>query len=149
VIDLTALQEFLAPYPPEVQQMALAARERLAELVGPATEHFWDATQAVCAGFTYTHETKHNFINIAVYAKHVTLIFPWGVRLTDPEKRLCGEGNQVRNIRLLSLDDLHDPYVIDLIRQAQAGAVRPAEPLEPITIVKVMKGPKRRPTATQ
>jgi len=141
----TALVEFLAPYPPEVQALTLAARLRLHELVGPASDLFFDATSAVCSGFSYTGEARDNFINLAVYAKHVTLIFPWGVRLADPERRLKGEGNQVRNLRLRGLTTLDDPYVVDLIRQAAEAAPRPAIPIEPLVYVKVYNGPKRRP----
>jgi hypothetical protein len=141
----TALVEFLAPYPPEVHALTLAARLRLHQLVGPASDLFFDATSAVCSGFSYTGEPRDNFINLAVYAKHVTLIFPWGVRLADPGRRLKGEGNQVRNLRLRGLTTLDDPYVVDLIRQAAEAAPRPAIPIDPLVYVKVYTGPKRRP----
>jgi hypothetical protein len=139
------LIEFLAPYPPEVQELALQGRKRLLELVGPASEIFWDATQAVCAGFTYTAKVSDNFVNLAVYPKHVTLIFPNGARQQDPEARLGGEGSRVRHIRLASIDTLSDPYVVDQIEQAKAIAPRPATPIDYVVHVKVMNGPKRRP----
>jgi len=144
----TALVEFLAPYPPEVQALTLAARLRLHELVGPASDLFFDATSAVCSGFSYTGQPRDNFVNLAVYAKHVTLIFPWGVRLADPEGRLKGEGKQVRNLRMLDLSTLDDPYVVELVRQSAEGAARPVGPVEPVVYVKVYEGPKRRPGAT-
>lgn len=143
--DATKLLEFLAPYPSEVQAVAMAARGTLWKLVEPANEIFWDATQAVCSGFTYTEKTTDCFVNLAVYPKHVTLIFSWGVNLVDSERRLKGEGSRVRNYRLADETTVDDPYVIDLIRQAQAAAKRPPEPMNPITIVKVMNGPKKRP----
>jgi hypothetical protein len=141
----TELVEFLAPYPPDVQALTLEARLRLHELVGPAGDLFYDATAAVCSGFCYTDKPADNFINLAVYSDHVTLIFPWGVLLKDPEKRLKGEGNRVRHIRLTGIETLHDPYVVGLIRQAAEQAVRPTVPIEPIKYVKVYNGPKRRP----
>lgn len=139
------LVEFLAPYPVEIRELTLGARLRLHELVGPASDLFFDATTAVCAGLSFTGEPRDNFINLAVYANHVSLIFPWGVRLDDPEGRLRGEGSQVRNIRLQGLETLHDPYVVGLIEQAAEQAVKPGEPVPPIKYVKVYKGPKRRP----
>jgi hypothetical protein len=139
------LIEFLAPYPPEVQELALAARLRLLDLLGPISEIFYDAMSAVCSGFTFTGEVRDNFVNLAVYSDHVTLIFPHGAKLEDPLQRLKGTGTQVRHIRLVGLETLADPYVVDLIRKAEAMAPRPAEPVEPRTVVKVMKGPKRRP----
>jgi hypothetical protein len=145
-LEPTELVEFLSPYPPDVQELALQARLRLHELVGPASDLLFDATTAVCAGLSYTGDYRHNFINIAVYAKHVTLIFPWGVRLTDPHGLLKGTGSQVRNIRLAGTETLRDPRVVDLIEQAANGATRPPEPIAPIKYVKVYKGPKRRPS---
>lgn len=143
--DPTELVEFLAPYPPEVQALTLEARLRLHELVGPASDLFFDATSAVCSGFSYTGHPRDNFVNLAVYANHVTLIFPWGVRLDDPEKRLKGEGNQVRNIRLAGIETLHDPYVVGLVHQAAERAPRPEGPIDPVKYVKIYEGPKRRP----
>lgn len=140
------LIEFLAPYPKEVQEFTLAARLRLHELVGPASDLFFDATTAVCSGFSYTGLPRDNFVNLAVYAKHVTLIFPFGVQLEDPEQRLKGEGNQVRNIRLAGLETLNDVYVVRLIKQAAAMAVKAQLPVEPVKYVKIYNGPKRRPS---
>ena len=144
----TELVEFLAPYPPDVQDLTLEARLRLHELVGPASDLFFDATSAVCSGFSYTGAPGDSFVNLAVYRDHVTLVFSWGVRLNDPQNRLKGEGNRVRHIRLRGIETLHDPYVMDLVHQAAAGAVRPPAPIEPIKYVKVYQGPKRRPQAS-
>lgn len=143
--DASALVAFLAPYPAEVQELALHGRAFLWDMLQPVCEIFWDATNAVCSGFTYTGRTTDNFVNLAVYSDHVTLIFPWGVRLLDPEARLKGEGKQVRHIRMKGMATLEEPYILDLIRQAQAFAPRPSEPVQPETIVRVMAGPKRRP----
>jgi len=143
--ELAELAKFLAPYPAEVQKLAMEGRQEFLKLFAPVSEVFWDATQAVCLAFTYTHKPRESFINFAVYADHVTLIFPWGVLLSDPVAKLRGEGSQVRNIRLTGIETLRDPYVLGLIRQAQDNAKRPDSPLEPIVIVKVMNGPKRRP----
>jgi len=141
-----ALIEFLAPYPEEVQALTLEARRFLVERYWPVSEIIWDATQAVCAAITFTGESKDSPVNLAVYAKHVTLIFSRGVDLDDPEVRMKGEGTQVRNIRLVDgMATLQDPYILGLIDQACARAPRPAQPVAPKVVVKVMKGPKRRP----
>jgi hypothetical protein len=112
----------------------------------PVREIHWDATQAVCAGFLYTDKSRDSFVNFATYANHVTLVFQWGVRLSDPEGRLNGSGNQVRHLRLAGMETLRDPYVLDLIREAADLAPRPEGPVEHAIIVKVMQGPKRRPS---
>ena len=143
--EVSQLHQFLSPYPPEVQDLALRSRDLLRERLWPVSEIFWDATQAVCLGFTFTHSTADNFFNLAVYAKHVTLIFPTGATLADPEGRLRGEGTRVRNMRLTSIEMFDDPYVWSLIGESAERGKRPPTPVEPIIIVKVMNGPKKRP----
>ena len=144
-LDPTELIEFLAPYPPDVQCLALDARAFLYDLLEPVTELHYDATSAVCAGFCFSDNPSDNFVNIAAFSKHVTLVFAWGVNLIDPERRLKGEGKQVRHIRLQGIETLKDPYVLDLIRQASENGVQRSPSFEPTTIVKVYAGPKRRP----
>jgi hypothetical protein len=143
-----ALQSFLKPYPPPVRALMLAGRRRLAELVGPATDLIYDATSAVCAGFSFTGEPRDNFVNLAAFPKHVTLVFPWGVKLKDPKKVLKGEGKQVRHVRLADIADLDRPELIKLVAQAAVLAPKPERPLTKHTpFVKVYAGPKRRPTS--
>lgn len=142
----TELIEFLAPYPHDVQELTLKGREFLYEMLFPVSEIFYDANSAVCAGFLYTDSVRDSFVNFAVYSDHVTLIFQWGVNLDDPQGRLNGAGNQVRHIRLVGMETLKDPYVLGLITQASDRAKRPNGPFAPQTIVKVMKGNKRRPS---
>ncbi|MBS1707501.1 MAG: DUF1801 domain-containing protein [Armatimonadetes bacterium] len=137
--------EFLAPYPLLVQEQHRAARQKLATLLPECVEVIWDATQTVVTGWGFGDKTKDSFLGIAAYPKHVTLIFMYGVRLDDPERRLRGEGNQVRNLRLAGLETLDDPYVQKLIQQSVATAPTPTGDPTPRILVKQMAGPKRRP----
>ena len=143
MFDSEELEGFLIVYNPDVQNTALELRIRLAEIVGPANEFVFDATSAVCVAFGYTNQWREAFVNIAVYPKHVTLVFARGADLDDPERRLNGEGKQVRHIRLVPPEILDDPYIIALIHQAAKSAKR-----EDVTdyklVVKVYEGPKRR-----
>ncbi len=142
--DVAELREFLTPYPANVQELTLQGRQVLLDMLSPVHELVFDATSAVCCGFSYTEKTRDVFVNLAVYSDHVTLVFGWGVKLADPEKRLKGEGNQVRNMRLQGLETLKDPYVQSLIMEASEKAARDDE-IIPQKIVKVYEGPKRRP----
>ena len=142
------LIEFLAPYPQELQEEALKARQFLFDLLSPVTELHYDATAAVCAGFGYTPRLTDYFVNIAVYSSHMNLVFPWGGRLQDPERRLVGEGARVRHIKLRSAEDLKDPYVLDLISQAAESAPRRDNRESPTRVVKIYEGAKRRPKQT-
>lgn len=139
------LETFLAPYPAEVQGLSWDCLKWTRQKFPGTTEVFWDATSAVCIAFSFTDHERDCFFNFAVFAKHVTIIFPWGISLNDPEFRLKGEGKRVRNIRMSGMDTLHDPYVEGLIYQAASLGVQPDERVEPRQIVKVMNGPKRRP----
>ncbi len=139
------LVTFLSPYPPQVQKLFLAGRSFLLRRLRPVVELHYDATTAVGAGFSYTGDLKGLFVNFAAFSDHVTLVFMWGVKLKDPEGRLRGEGKQVRHMRLSGMEALRDPYVLDLIDQASANAPRPEGKVKHSIVVKVYKGPKRRP----
>ena len=141
------LISFLQPYPREVQELVLEGREFLIDLLSPVSEFHYDATSAVCAGFAYSSNVRDIFVNLAAYAKHVTLVFGYGATLHDLEGRLKGEGVQVRHIRLTKgMETLRDPYVLGLIAQAVANAKRGQDPFVPERIIKIYEGKKRRPS---
>lgn len=126
------LAGFLASHATEIRDLVFAAQEMFQELCGPASNFYFDATNAVCAGIGYTHRWQDSFVNTATYATHVTLIFSDGISLPDPEGRLKGVGVRVRNIRLKGREDLEDPYLRRLIVEAATLARRPSQPIEPI-----------------
>ena len=95
------LESFRANHSPEARDLVFAAQELFQELCGPASNFYFDATNAVCAAIGYTHKWQDSFVNTATYANHVTLIFSYGASLPDPDGRLKGEGKRVRNIRLM------------------------------------------------
>ncbi len=137
--------EFIACYSPEVQALHRAARQRLLDYLPPVVEIIYDATQAVTIGFSFTEKTRDHFIHLPMYGKGINLGFNHGAKLLDPEKRLIGEGSQVRHLKLRDVSVLDDPYVLDLIEQSMAIAPRPDGEVVPQTIIKVMAGEKRRP----
>ncbi|MBX3117793.1 MAG: DUF1801 domain-containing protein [Fimbriimonadaceae bacterium] len=137
--------EFLSPYPEPTRILARGLRKRLLELLPSCIETVWDATNAVGVAFGFTEHNADHFIHLPVYTKHVNIGFSHGAQFNDPEGRLCGNGSRIRHIRLNRLEDLDDPYLHDLIRQAHESAVQSDEPVQPRTIIRVMEGPKRRP----
>ncbi len=136
--------DFLAPYPEAVQTLARGLRIRMLELLPPCIETVWDATNAVGVAFGFTEKNADHFIHLPVYTKYVNLGFSYGAQLSDPEGRLQGTGSRVRHLRIVALEDLEDPYILDLVRQAHENAAS-SGPVEPKTIIRVMDGPKRRP----
>lgn len=138
--------EFLAPYPVATQELSRGLRERLVALLPDCVETVWDATNAVGVAYGFTERNADHFIHLPTYTKYVNIGFSQGASLHDPERRLQGKGARIRHIRLNRVDDLDDPYLIDLVRQAVvlAGPIA----VEPKSIVRVMDGPKRRPTSS-
>jgi hypothetical protein len=137
--------EFLAPYPEPTQALARGLRLRLLELLPPCIETVWDATNAVGVAYGFTERNADHFIHLPVYTKYVNLGFSFGAGLDDPENRLQGKGARIRHLRMNRVEDIDDPYVIALIRQAAATAPHAGIEVEPRTIIRVMDGPKRRP----
>jgi hypothetical protein len=140
------LKGYLAPYPKDVQRAMTEGRVALAALVGPASELIYDATSAVCDGFSYTGGVRGIFVNLAAFKDHVTLVFGYGANLDDPDSRLSGGGKQVRHVRLRSAADLADPAIVALVRQSAEQAPRPEAAIEPSVVTKAYAGPKRRPS---
>jgi len=137
--------EFLAPYPEATQELARALRHRLIELLPPCIETIWDAVNTVGPAYGFTEKNVECFLHLPTYTKYVNLGFNQGASLRDPENRLQGSGARIRHIKLTRVEDLDDPYIQDLIRQAHETAFRGPEPIIPRTIIRVMDGPKRRP----
>lgn len=138
-------RQFLAPYPLEVQELSVALRKRLLEILPPCIETIWDATNAVGVAFGFTEKNADHFIHIPTYTKYVNLGFSHGSSLNDPQKRLQGKGARIRHMKISCLEDFEDPYVLDLVQQAVKGAVQSLDPVTPRSLIRVMEGPKRRP----
>ncbi len=141
----TDLMQFLLPYPDHVQKLMLDGRMKLLLMLQPIVEMHYDATTAVCAGFSTTGDLKGLFVNLAAFANHVTLVFAQGARLDDPQHRLKGAGAQVRHIRLTSLEMLDDPYIRGLIENSWENAPKPDRAPAYQIVTKIYAGPKRRP----
>jgi hypothetical protein len=115
----------LAPYAPEIRELALAIRERVRPEVPEALEIVYDAYNAVAIGYTFTGRTSDHFCHIAVYPKHVNVGFPKGTGLADPEGRLRGTGKWCRHIRLQSAPGAESEYLLALVQEAADRAPRP------------------------
>lgn len=139
------LVEFLAPYPVETQELARQLRHKLVQILPPCIEIIWDATNTVGPSYGFTEKNSEHFLHLPTYTKYVNLGFTLGAQLDDPEGRLVGSGTRIRHIKLSRAEDMDDPYIHFLVRQAVASAVRGPEPVEARSIVRVMSGPKRRP----
>jgi hypothetical protein len=139
------LVDFLAPFPDEVQELALGLRERVLTVMPNAHEFVWDATNAVSLAYTPTTRWQDSVVHIASYAKWVNLGFNEGASLEDPLGILVGTGAHIRHVRFAAIGDLAAPWLDDYLRAALDNAGCRADMGDGGTTVRVSTGPKRRP----
>jgi hypothetical protein len=146
------LLQFLKPYEPSIQKLALDVRAYLLTIEPRATETIYDAYNAVAIGFSFTGRLKECYCHVAVYSKHVNLGFNRGADLDDPQDILQGKGSQVRHVNIHDKSDLAGAYLKNLVRAAitnaqalgVAGGIPEIAP--PQSIVKAIYEKRRRPT---
>ena len=110
---------FLAKFSPQVRAVAKAAIATMRKRVPGAIEIVYDNYYALVVGFGPSERPSDAIFSIAIYPRHVSLCFLYGVELDDPEKVLQGSGNQVRHVRLNEgAATLDKPAVRALIAQA-------------------------------
>src|SRR6202012_1403469 len=147
------LLQFLSPYDPAIQKLALDIRAYLLTIEPRATETIYDAYNAVAIGYSFTGRLKECYCHVAVYPKHVNLGFNHGADLDDPKKILQGKGSQVRHITIHEKSDLAGLYLKSLVRAAIVNARALAiaggiSEIAPQSIVKAIYANRRRPTNT-
>jgi hypothetical protein len=125
------LQRFFAACSPEIARRARAALRIMRERVPGAVELVYDNYNALVIGFGPSERASEAICSIAAYPSWVRLFFLHGKGLPDPEKRLEGEGSQVRSLVLERAETLNEPAVRALLAAAVARAVRPIDPSQP------------------
>jgi len=146
-----ALIEFLHPYAPPTQTLALGARALVLSELAPCHEYIFTMRSKVVLLYGPTERVIADAIcSLGVFARHVTLTFHRGVRLPDPGGLLRGSGKIMRHVTLKTLADLESAGVRKLLREArkEAGVRRPrgASADGVVTRIKPAAGP-RRPAA--
>jgi hypothetical protein len=146
------LLQFLKPYDPAIQQLALEVRAFLLTIEPRATETIYDAYNAVAIGYSFTGRLKECYCHVAVYSKHVNLGFNRGADLDDSQKVLQGKGSQVRHITIHAKSGLSGSYLKGLIRAAITnarvlGVAGGIPEIEPQSIVKAIYEKRRRPAS--
>src|SRR5215813_638748 len=103
------LAAFLAKFSPDVRTVAKASLATMRKRLPGAIEFIYDNYYALVIGFGPSERPSDALFSIAIYPRHVTLCFLYGVELDDPHRILQGSGNQVRHIRLASAATLDQP----------------------------------------
>jgi hypothetical protein len=115
----TQLAGFIARFDPAIAKLVRAARGVLRKRFFPtAMELVYDNYNALAVGWGPNERASEVIISLGIYARGVSLYFIQGARLPDPKRRLEGNGNQGRFIRLTDVALLDDPEVKSLLRAA-------------------------------
>ncbi len=112
------LAGFIARFDPAVARLARSARAALRKRLPTANELVYDNYNALAIGFGPTERTWDCIVSLAVYARGVNLYFLYGATLRDPNGLLQGKGNRGRFIRLAAAENLDQPPVKELLREA-------------------------------
>ncbi len=143
------LLKFLKPFDNNVITRVLWLRDFVWEIYPKANELIYDNYNAVALGWSPTDRIGHIFCSIAVgrTSKNVHFGFYWGNKLSDPEKKLLGEGNQYRYILVKEINKFPKAYIKKLVKEAYTlslGMVKdPGQIIEGKTIVKSISAKKR------
>jgi hypothetical protein len=114
------VETFLAPYPLEMQAVALKARALVLDVLPGILEQV-DVTGKLL-GYGWTATYKDTVCVIMPLKAGVNLGFAHGAELPDPEGLLTGTGKRARHVRLSTLADVEQPA---LLRLLEAAAVQP------------------------
>jgi len=146
------LAGFIAKFDPAIAKLVRSARSALRRRLPTAVELVYDNYNALAIGWGPNERTSEAIISLAVYARGVNLYFIRGATLPDPRRRLEGEGNQGRFVRLEKVETLDEPAVEALLRAAirQSRSPLPASGRGYIVIKSVSAQQRpRRPPASQ
>ena len=148
--DLSDLKKFLKPFPVEVQENALWLRDFIWSLYPKANELIYDNYNALAFGWSPTDRVGHTFCSIAVGRTSLNIHcgFYWGSRLSDPENKLLGGGNQYRYLLFKNKKEFPKVYVKKLMKEALAYSLSlvkdPRQIIQSKTIVKSVSAVKRK-----
>jgi len=117
------LDSFLAKYDPEIEAFARRALAKMRKMVPGAVEFVYDNYNWLVIGFGPSERPSDAIFSLVLPPGRVTLCFLQGAGLPDPNKRLQGSGNVVRNVRLYDMGKpdanvLDDPEVLELMNAA-------------------------------
>jgi hypothetical protein len=119
-------EAFLRKYDPAMAREAKRSLAKLRRQIPNAVEMVYDNYNALVVGFCPGMRPSEAIVSLAFMPRWVTLCFLQGKDLPDPQKRLRGGGNVVRNVRLEhGAATLDEPAIRALIREALRRAKVP------------------------
>ena len=119
------LKTFIDKFDPRARTFIRAARKAVRSRLPGAFELAYDNYNFFVLGYGPTERPSDAIVSLASDANGTSLFFLQGARLPDPKKVLGGSGNQVRSMRLPTLELLDRPEVKALLEAAVAAARAP------------------------
>ena len=111
-------------YTPEMQEVAIATRAFIFEVLPATVEVPWVRQKIIGYGTGPKKKTEH-FSWLALAKKHITLGFCYGAELPDPEGLLEGTGKLYRHVKIKKVEDLQRPGLRALMDVAIQHRVPP------------------------
>jgi len=114
------LQEAISEYSSEIAALAEALISKGCAKAPGANLLVYDAYNALAVGFSANDKQSGIVFSITSYPRWVSLFFPRGTELADPEGLLKGSGKTIRHVVIEDVDHFDDPAIQTLIDQALA-----------------------------
>src|SRR4029077_165492 len=116
--EIKDLTKFLKPFPTEVKELAMWLREFVWDLYPDSNELIYDNYNALAFGWSPTDRGSDVFCSVAVgrSSYNIHFGFYWGSKISDPDKRLLGQGNQYRYILVKDKKDFPKTYIKKLMK---------------------------------
>lgn len=102
-----------------VKAIADQLRQLILDVCPDAIELPWPKQHIASYGVGPKKMTEH-FCYIGVQRNHVNLGFYYGAQLSDPEQLLEGTGNNLRHIKIKTVDDVDRSAIRQMIEQSLA-----------------------------
>ena len=109
----SALEQFLTPYSPMIQALALQLRALIREVMPETIEQLDLPAHLIGYGLDRTY--KGLICGITLHTAHINLMFARGTELPDPENLLVGTGKRARHVTIRQEADLERPGVRRLL----------------------------------
>ena len=107
----------IAAAAPEVQALAGALRDLVAEVYPDAVEVAWPSQHVVGYGVGPKKMSEH-FCYISALQDHADLGFNYGAVIPDPAGLLEGTGDKFRHVKIRSSADVERPVLKELLKSA-------------------------------
>jgi hypothetical protein len=114
--NATDIETFLAPYPSEVRELALATRDFLTNALPGAAETI--DTSAKLFGYGYGPGYKGLVCTLLLSKTGVKIGIAYGSELPDPKHLMQGSGKVHRHVPLKTISDLKQPGLKTLLKAA-------------------------------